>query len=367
MELNVQTYLRAGNSVHSLESKGIYAKAHKLYPQIISLNYDQIEVQDSDPIAYECRALILDSDKNWEVIARGYDRFFNYGQGCAAEINWSQSKVYMKLDGSYCGLYWNPYENNWNVGTRGTPDASGEVNGFSQTFQRLFWETFNELGYTLPQHTNYTLMFELMRPENRVVCRYPTHRLVLHGMRDIHTGQELNYDQIKAFGFLHNYEVVKALDLKSIDDVIKSCESINPLDEEGYVVCDQITFNRVKVKSPQYLALHSMRDGFGPRRVVTMIRENSGSQWLEYFPEFTDLYNQFNEKYLTLVSELNYVYSLYKDIQDQKTFAITVTNVLKGKNIPFSGALFSLRAGKTPDIKTYLKNINIQSLLDYFE
>jgi hypothetical protein len=365
MELEIQKYLRSnGLNIEELASRGIYVKAHSMYPQILNFNYDQITAINGDPLVKECRALILNQDDNWNILARGYDRFFNYGQGSAAEINWSTSKVLAKLDGSYINLWWNPYEENWNIGTRGTPDASGEVNGFSRTFQELFWETFHALGYKLPRDKSITYIFELMRPENRVVCRYKEHRLVLHGMRSIEEDfnyQEYNHDILCAEAKGNNWEVVKAVKMNSIDEIIESCRLINPLDEEGYVVCDQINFNRVKVKSPQYLALHSMRDGFGPKRVLVMLRENSGDQWLEYFPEFADLYNKYKTRYDAIVGLLEFSYEKVKDIKDQKTFALAI------KDLELSGALFQIRARRIKTIKEYLSNININTLMDYFD
>src|SRR6266404_599950 len=153
MELEIQKYLRQnGLNLEELAKLGIYTKAHSMYANILNFNYDQIEAVDGNPLVEECRSLILDSDKNWNILARGYNRFYNYGQGSAAEINWSQSKVLMKLDGSYCALWFDPYEQKWNIATRGVPDATGEVNGYGKTFQELFWETFNAFGYTLPEH-----------------------------------------------------------------------------------------------------------------------------------------------------------------------------------------------------------------------
>jgi hypothetical protein len=46
---------------------------------ISKLNYDQIESAKAHPVVMECRGLIL-SYPHGEVVARSFDRFFNYGE-----------------------------------------------------------------------------------------------------------------------------------------------------------------------------------------------------------------------------------------------------------------------------------------------
>jgi hypothetical protein len=44
---------------------------------LLVLNYDLIESPKSHPIVMECRSLIL--DKQFNVVSRSFDRFFNLG------------------------------------------------------------------------------------------------------------------------------------------------------------------------------------------------------------------------------------------------------------------------------------------------
>src|SRR5690606_31616056 len=101
------------------------------------------------------------------------------------------AEAYEKLDGSLMSMFF--YRGEWRVASNGTPDAMGEVAGFpGLTFKKLFWDTFNELGYKLPDAGGYTYIFELMTPYNRVVVPHKTNRLVLHGVRSVYDGMELD-------------------------------------------------------------------------------------------------------------------------------------------------------------------------------
>jgi hypothetical protein len=79
-----------------------------------SLNYDQIAATDSDLVAQQCRGIVLarvdgspvltDTEVVGEtiILARPFDRFFNYGQGSAVKIDFSSPTVKRleKLDGT---------------------------------------------------------------------------------------------------------------------------------------------------------------------------------------------------------------------------------------------------------------------------
>lgn len=61
-------------------------------------------------------------------------------------------QVYEKLDGSLMTLY--HYRGQWHVATTGRPDASGSVGSARASYNDLFWEIWQNLGYSKPKDTN---------------------------------------------------------------------------------------------------------------------------------------------------------------------------------------------------------------------
>lgn len=304
MELEIQKFLRTkGIGLKHLEDKyGIIYKWSKDYPNLLLLKYDQLKSSMGERIVQECRGIILDGNDNWSVVARPYDKFFNYGEGHSASVDWNSAKVYDKLDGSLMTLYW--YDG-WRVSSSGNPDASGDIwstLGCTLSFKSMFWQVFSELGYQLPftaEETNLCFMFELMTPYNKIVVQHKEPRLVLHGVRNVKTGEELNID---AFG-IYGWEICKTFNLNSIEEVIKSADKLNPIQNEGYIVVDK-NFNRIKVKSPAYVALHHLRDSMSPRRMLEIVRTNESSEFLNYFPEYKELYIDTQYKYMALITSI---------------------------------------------------------------
>ena len=117
--LAVQEYLRSGKTLEQLkEELGIKFVQHE--DGRVILNYCQIEIPKTHPIAMECRGLTLDSKNNWNIVAKAYDRFFNLGEHLELtnQFDWSDFECYTKEDGSIMLLYY--HNDEWYVNTRGS-------------------------------------------------------------------------------------------------------------------------------------------------------------------------------------------------------------------------------------------------------
>lgn len=166
----LRTYLRNGGTIENLLSQyAIKAVRHRTYQNLILFKYNQIESPFREPIVQSARGTILDELDNWRHVSRPFSKFFNYGEGLAATIDWSKARVLEKLDGSLVCLYF--YAGKWHVQTSGTPDATGDVNGMGLTFADLFWQVFGELKLPLPSElpslvpaSDVTFLFELTTP-----------------------------------------------------------------------------------------------------------------------------------------------------------------------------------------------------------
>ena len=362
-ELKVQQYLRESSmetfkGLSGLkEEYGIKYSFGTNFPELICLKYNQIESPMGERIVQECRGLILNVQEDWNIVSRPYNKFFNYGEGHAAPIDWNSAKVYEKLDGSLMTLYF--YKGKWRVQTSGTVDAECQVNGYDITFKELFWQVFTSLEYLIPSHGEKELcfMFELMTSKNRVVVRHPKDKLVLHGVRNITTGL---YEPIEYWAQRFNWEACKLFGLSSIEETIQASNNLDPLKQEGYILEDA-SFNRIKVKSPSYVALHHTRDSMSPRSMLNIIRTNESTEFLQYFEEYTETFEQVEFKYNNLVAKIeDTIKTIYnKNIQtDYKSIG------LFSKDLFYKGALFQILK-KDTTIKEYLKNIPIKKLEDW--
>lgn len=331
------------NGIESLkEELGIIVKE---YDDLLVLNYSQIESPKTHPIVRECRGLILDKDFN--VVSRKLCRFFNYGEApdTMSHLNFSKAVVYEKIDGSLIGIF--NYNGHWYVATRGTAFAEAET-AWGGTFKDLVYEAlnvdddehFNE-ECNIYLNPEYTYIFEVTSPHNRVVVRHTETRLTLLTSRHNETGEYGGEDQ-ENDAFSIGADVVKKYSFDSVEHCIEAARNLPNL-EEGYVVY-QDNEPVCKIKSPAYLAAHTIRgEGLTPRSAMELVLEQDHEEYLAYFEEDRPFFEKYITGYDDLREEMNRVFENVKGIEDQKEFALAV------KDYVFSDAMFkSKKSGEHP-------------------
>src|SRR5699024_96395 len=109
-----------------------------------------------------------------------------------------------------------------------------------------------------------------------------------------------------------------------LDDCLNAVYELNKSDDgqvhgvkkEGFVVVDG-NWNRIKVKSPDYLMLHRMSSNanFSKERIISMIRDGSVSvqDICEDFPNFAHYFKFYDFK----ISELEYQAKVFCDLTDK--------------------------------------------------
>lgn len=88
--------------------------------------------------------------------------------------------------------------------------------------------------------------------------------------------------------------------MQSLEDIQKAANSL-PWDEEGYVVCDA-NFNRVKIKSPQYVMAHYARNNgvINTERLVQIVLDGEQEEFLVYASDYADELHKIEKKCMRL-------------------------------------------------------------------
>lgn len=213
------------------------------------------------------RGLILD-EQTGEVLARPFDKFFNWGDprhGTDAEL----VEVTEKLDGSLGILYRRDGE--YKIATRG-----------SFVSDQAVWATA-----WLNEHCSdaldwlddrFTLLFEIIYPGNRIVVDYGDEEaLVLVGVRDRHTGEDLFHTQ-----WAHMWRAVARWSVAfKILDLAKTLDGTK---QEGWV-CRFADGQRFKVKGEHYVFLHRLVTQASFKRVVRAMADGNLDAMIEGVPD----------------------------------------------------------------------------------
>ena len=352
--LHIQKYLKT----HTLEQlKDEFEINFKEYDDRVVLKYGIQSKPKFHPLVLECRGIVL-SLPDYRVLARGFDRFFNYGEGDDhLSFNWDNCIVFNKLDGSLCKVYHDGTK--WCVSTNGTAFAEGET-PMGKTYHDLFVEA---IGGSLEDKFNivpksFTYIFELTSPENRIVTRYNETKATLLAVRDNDNGCYVGYEVVERnMDMLPFTNLVESYDINDAEDVLKFVESRDALDE-GVVLYDVDKQMRIKVKNSAYVAIHRLK-GEGEDNIkgfITLVFKQEQDEFLLYFPEYTDVMLKYVNAYNGFKLFVNELWNNNKHIENQKEFA------LKVKDTPVSGILFGLKKGLLMD--DLIQNLSVNRKID---
>lgn len=252
---------------------------------LIICNYTDRCVFDNkwDKATMQCRGLILRVDKPWpdstkitELVALPMAKFWNVGENGRYPTS-DLTSVTEKVDGSL-GIAFRDY-GIWHVATRG-----------SFTSEQALWATeyirkkarSSELD-KLPKQ--YTLLFEIIYPDNRVVVNYgDREELVLLACRDRFSGKDFDDRYVdylaKEFGF---NTPARYTDITSVEVAMAKAKTLGA-DMEGYV----LRFSdgmRWKVKGDTYRYLAKLLQGISWKHVVESLMSGTIDSWLTGIPE----------------------------------------------------------------------------------
>jgi hypothetical protein len=323
----------------------------KEYDNFAVFNYNQIFSPDTDEYVMECRSLML--DVNGDVISRAYPRFFNYGQhpDITGKFEFEGSKIFEKADGSLIRIYWNPYDNRWEIATRGTAFAEGPSNFYATFREAVLDDGFNvteeEFQHKMNSfgNKNVTYVFEYCSMKNRIVTPYKTPQMVYVTCFFNKTGEEGNdfFNEFSCHLFedeFDNVRLIKSFTFESLDKLTDDLSNLQDL-EEGYVCMDKNGL-RIKMKSSLYMKVHKLR-GEGlltQKKIAELVADNEHEEFLIHFPEYKEEFQPYEDGLFGLFTEIELQWDLHHNIESQKDFAIQV------KDLPYSALLFSMRKTK---------------------
>lgn len=349
----LQHALQNGEQVESIQARlGVKVRRHPRHPNLVLFVYDQIESPKGDSVVRASRGHILDEANGWAHVARPFDRFFNEGEGTADVVDITQSRCYLKEDGSKLSLW--HYQGEWHVSTKGSPSAGGMVGDFPFTFVELFWRVWHKHGYTLPTDTSKTYVFELCTLYNRVVVPQPEERLVLLAVRSNESGREDD-----PMIYKDQWVVAESYNLASLAEIRDTFQSLPALHNEGYVVAqylDDGSVRRIKVKHPGYLALSKLKEGITVRSLLELKRTGEEGEFLAVFPEYSERFHEISSVFDAFVSRMETLWEKTSPIEGQKDFALAI------KDVPGSACLFQVRKSGV-SIRTVLAGMHIDALV----
>lgn len=319
--LEVQKFLQ-NQSLSDLESE--FGISSNILGNRVILNYDQIESHSHrfHPIVRECRGLVLNSN-SYELVAKSFNRFFNLGEHREEQdqFDWNSCVATDKEDGSLIIVY--KHGGNWCVNTRNSY-GDGKVNASPYSWRDLFGMAYPNWEQYLDPALTYT--FELCSRYNKIVRDYPFPCVRL---LTAFTGPyEFFHDNLLEVAREARILPVKSYNLHAEDEVINFIKemSANDATYEGVVLRDKNNV-RIKVKSPEYIALHRLANNGNVaslESILHLILVGETEEVQQYFPELKPYFHKV-EQWLCFHSKfVGEWWKIVSKIESQKDFALKV-------------------------------------------
>lgn len=277
-----------------------------------------IDCDFSDPIVQEARGIIIDLE-TLDVVCWPFRKFANWEESYADPIDWKTARVQEKIDGSIMKLWYDHRKQQWRLSTSGMINAGEAITKppLSYSFEALFNLASNSGNIQFDKlDKDCTYIFELVSPESQVVIRYPSSFLYHIGTRNNLTGREYNVNI--------GVENPREYALKTLDDCVQAAEALNKdcdgsvhdITREGFVVVDG-NWNRIKVKSPDYIMLHhlSSNQSFPKRRIIDMLRRHDLNVYdiCKSFPDYAHYFKYYDFK----MTELDHQVDVFCKLTDR--------------------------------------------------
>lgn len=282
-------FCKTHNNWEELLTEEPYHLKVKRDDDYVMFSYNQLCSDFTNPMVQEARGIIF-KEGEWNYpVCWAFNKFGNWGESYVPELDWNNTWVSEKIDGSLIKVWWK-WHGGWHVSTNGTIDAYKAELGTVKyaTFGNYFEDTIKKYygsfdDFVEDLDVNCTYMFELVGPYNRVVIPYEEPALYFLGAKNKFTGKEVH--DASELTKLPRPEIFP---LTSINDCIKLAANFD-WDKEGFVACDG-NFNRVKIKSPAYVKAHFARNNsvINKKHLINIIISNEIEEFLCYASDYKD-------------------------------------------------------------------------------
>ena len=274
-----------------------------------------------DDITIQCRGLVTKT--KGEIVARSFKKFFNYEEHKPEDLPNENFEVYEKMDGSLGILFYYEEEltderryniwfnNNYETGMERFFDPNN-LPDFDNTYYdptpktKGVWVLATRGSFTSPQAIkgrellekydynrlakDYTYLFEIIYPENRIVCNYDFEDLILLGMIHTKTGDEVNIhndnnEDIRLKNLIKNLNINVVTLYKTWGEGYDLLKEEISNDKEGYVIRFKNGF-RMKIKGDEYIRLHRILTNISNRDIWEYLKDNKPfDELLEKVPD----------------------------------------------------------------------------------
>lgn len=281
--------------------------------EFLLIRYDIADMQESmwtneNSIYRECRSVVIDLDKE-QLVLTPFRKFFNLNEVSENNINIIIEKIKNaktveftdKLDGSMQSVRY--YNDDYFMA--GSMALDSEKSWRLQHGYGMLTDNHKRMIKENPQ---YTFIFEYISLKDAHVVLYKKEQegLYLIGMRNVFTGEELSYKELRGYSKRYDVAMVK-IENVTLDQVLKDMKKYKSSEKEGWVL--NIEGHKIKIKCDDYVHLHRLLDRVSS---INVIIQNIADD------KYDDMISKIPDIYKDRVHQIaNKIFTYKKNVEEQ--------------------------------------------------
>ena len=266
------------------------------------VKYDKTKCDMSNSNVQKCRGLVArKSDNKLVCLPPIKSETFDTNN------DWSQVQVEDFIDGTNINVFY--HNDKWFFSTRSNIGANCRWSS-NKYFSELFNESNNSINFD-ELDTTLFYSFVLLHPENIIVTKYTVPTIVLISVGKNDNGAYVNMPLTNIEGYSGPVPFVH-----TFSNYMQAVDYVSKLDFQfqGLVLKYGSNFERrSKIRNSNYNYVKCLKGNTNNLKYVFLesLQNKTTNEYLTFFPEYTNLFNEFNTELNTLVSNINNNYRLF--------------------------------------------------------
>jgi len=261
------------------------------------IKYDKSKLnKDNTKTLGMFRSIITDGKK---IISFSPQKSIDYEDFKKENILSSKCSIEKYIEGTMINVFINPLTNNWEISTRSVLGAHGKFfRDAKYSFREMFFETLESQGINLHLFDkNKSYSFVLQHKENKIVLNHTENKLYLTNVYEFTEFSVIEHDSQTIAKTLNIPYPEIFTNLNSWNDTewkIANLENEKKHNIVGIMVKNS-TGERTKIRNKAYDYVKKLK-GNNPKmqfQYYSLRQLNSVTECLKFYPEYTDLFNQY--------------------------------------------------------------------------
>ena len=282
----------------------VFKENDELGLQIIKYKKDHTNMENE--FSRKCRGLIVEKSSG-NIICMPPIKSLDMDE-YLDKFSISESVIEEFIDGTMINMWY--YKDNWHISTRSSIGANCKWYS-NKKFNELFEES-NKLDLDKLDKTMY-YSFVLQHPENRIVTCYTEPTITLVFVGSVGSDNKITSMDLEEIGKKLMVPTPNRFIFEELTEFNDLTDFVSQQNFQFQGVVLKNGIYRTKIRNPNYNYARQLRGNTTNLKYLyyDLVKTGKIHEYLNFYPEYIELFNNFNSEFLGMVKEIHRAYMNY--------------------------------------------------------